>query len=624
MGNFKARLAGIRSGIGRLPDHLRGGAPAYGVLLLSLLLTGLAWFYVRETVEVQNRVRFDEAVRATRAAIERRTVAYLDAMYGARGFFLASEMVERAEWDDYVGGIDPSDRLKGLQALGFAELVTPEERAAFAREAQEEDLPELRPDLEPGGERPVYLPLKLAAPANTANRSTVNQDLYTDPVHRIAMNQARDTGSPQATGLIYVTTEPTAGSSADLALRPGFAVYLPVYRKGEPHDTVGERQRALDGFVVGFFRRDGLLDDVFAGEFEPAIDFEVYDGAGRSPSSLLYDNDGVRRAGEEDAALFSERGRIQVAGRDWGLYFATLPDFESEAESRLPLFVLLSGVAASLLLFGITRMLVRSRILAEGSSKDLENANRELEGANRELEAFSYSVSHDLRAPLRSIDGFSLILLEDHSDALDEEGRNYLGRVRAASEHMGHLIDDLLDLSRVSRGPLRRELVDLSAMAQNIVQQLRKAEPERDVEFVAQEGILAFGDANLLAVALENLLGNAWKFTSRRPGGRIEFGAEGQGEQRYLAPTYFVRDNGAGFDMEYADKLFGAFQRLHTPDEFEGTGIGLATVARIVHRHGGRVWAEGEVGRGAAFFFTLGGGRRPQASAGAPKKAGTA
>jgi light-regulated signal transduction histidine kinase (bacteriophytochrome) len=263
-------------------------------------------------------------------------------------------------------------------------------------------------------------------------------------------------------------------------------------------------------------------------------------------------------------------------------------------------------------------MLVRSRTLAERARKDLEEVNRELEGANRELEAFSYSVSHDLRAPLRSIEGFSQILLEDYADKLDEEGEDYLGRVRAASRHMATLIDDLLDLSRVTRGPLRRELVDLGALATSIVEELRRSQPDREVEFVTEEGVVASADANLVAVALENLIGNAWKFTSRKPRARIEFGSIArQGE----GLTYFVRDDGAGFDEAYAGKLFGAFQRLHAPEEFEGTGIGLATVQRIIHRHGGRVWAEGEVGGGATFYFTLGDGHRRGSSA--ARKAGT-
>jgi light-regulated signal transduction histidine kinase (bacteriophytochrome) len=259
--------------------------------------------------------------------------------------------------------------------------------------------------------------------------------------------------------------------------------------------------------------------------------------------------------------------------------------------------VLASGTAVSLLLFGISLMLVRSRTLAERASRDLEEANRE-------LEAFSYSVSHDLRAPLRSIEGFSQILLEDYGDKLDEEGEDYLGRVRAASRRMAFLIDDLLDLSRVSRRPLRRELVDLSTQTREIAAELGKSQPEREAEFVIADGLTANGDARLLRLALENLLGNAWKFTSREEKARIEFGSTTlEGRER----VYFVRDNGMGFDEAYAGKLFGAFQRLHGPEEFEGTGIGLATVQRIVRRHGGRVWAEGEVGQGATFFFTLDG-----------------
>jgi signal transduction histidine kinase len=212
---------------------------------------------------------------------------------------------------------------------------------------------------------------------------------------------------------------------------------------------------------------------------------------------------------------------------------------------------------------------------------------------------------------LRTIDGFSRILLEDYADRLDEEGEDYLGRVRAASKHMDTLIEDLLDLSRVSRGALRREVIDLSAMARGIARELEGSQPGRKVRFVAEEGVVAFGDASLLAVALENLLGNAFKFTQKEDEATIEFGAV---SQRGGGVAYYVRDDGAGFDPRYADKLFGAFQRLHGADEFEGTGIGLATVARIVHRHGGRVWAEGEVGEGATFYFTLGGGHRQGAT----------
>ncbi len=231
----------------------------------------------------------------------------------------------------------------------------------------------------------------------------------------------------------------------------------------------------------------------------------------------------------------------------------------------------------------------------------IQGVNTELLSANQELEAFSYSVSHDLRAPLRGIDGFSLALLEDYADKLDEDGKDYLHRVRAATQRMGILIDDLLNLSRVTRSEMRRENTDLGAIARSVAGELQITQPERRVEFRIEEGLEAFVDSHLMRIVLENLLGNAWKFTSKRESACIEFGrAPGDG-----GFTYYIRDDGAGFNPIYADRLFGAFQRLHDKNEFPGTGVGLATVQRIIHRHGGRIWAESAVERGATFYFTL-------------------
>ncbi|WP_051181077.1 ATP-binding protein [Thermithiobacillus tepidarius DSM 3134] len=233
----------------------------------------------------------------------------------------------------------------------------------------------------------------------------------------------------------------------------------------------------------------------------------------------------------------------------------------------------------------------------------LEQRLAEIGTLNHELEAFSYSVSHDLRAPLRAIDGFSQILQEDYAERLDDAGQDYLNRVRGAAQRMGQLIDDLLRLAQVPRGELQRESIDLSQLAQRIAAGLAASQPVRRVEFVIAPAVMACADLRLLQIAMENLLGNAWKFTGKQADARIEFGAFAQDGQT----VYFVRDNGAGFDMSYAHKLFGAFQRLHGAEEFAGTGIGLATVARIIARHGGRIWAEGAVGQGATFYFTLGG-----------------
>jgi PAS domain S-box-containing protein len=225
----------------------------------------------------------------------------------------------------------------------------------------------------------------------------------------------------------------------------------------------------------------------------------------------------------------------------------------------------------------------------------------QLEAANRELEAFVYSVSHDLRAPLRSIDGFSRFLLKHCCDKLNAREQDYFQRIRAASQRMGYLIDALLNLSRLARTDIHREAVDLSDLARVTVAELRQIPPHRHVECIIADRLLVYGDRRLLQVMLQNLLGNAWKFTAKIPQARIVVG-----RTWYDGKTvYYVRDNGAGFDMTYANKLFAPFQRLHTPDEFEGTGIGLATVQRIVHRHGGRIWAEGAVDEGATFYFTL-------------------
>jgi PAS domain S-box-containing protein len=247
----------------------------------------------------------------------------------------------------------------------------------------------------------------------------------------------------------------------------------------------------------------------------------------------------------------------------------------------------------------------RYRILSATLERRVEERTQELALANEELTAFAYSVSHDLRAPLRAVDGYGQVLLEDYGEgtSLDREAVRLIGRMKAGTKRMAQLIEDLLNLSRVSRAPLQRSLVNLSTLTRLIGENLHAAEPERKVEWHVSPDLRASGDPQLVRILLENLLGNAWKFTSKVEHACIELGMfDESGNQ-----TFFVRDNGAGFNPEYQDKLFTPFQRLHRESDFPGTGIGLATVARIVHRHGGRSWAEGEPGRGATFYFTLGG-----------------
>jgi signal transduction histidine kinase len=274
-----------------------------------------------------------------------------------------------------------------------------------------------------------------------------------------------------------------------------------------------------------------------------------------------------------------------------------VPEF---VRSKVAVFVELAK--KSELLRRQTQLLAESEQAARELAETRAELVQDLEHKNRELESFSYAVSHDLRAPLRRIDSFSRAILESQAEKLDESGRRYLERVREASQQMSELIDDVLYLSRVTRADLREQEVDLSGLVGMILSRLQEGEPGRKVEVKVRPGVVVTGDGQLLRIALENLLENAWKFTSKQSESRIEFGVtQAAGE-----PTYFVRDNGAGFDMTYADRLFGPFQRLHAQGEFPGSGIGLATVQRIIHRHGGRVWAEGLIGQGATFQFTLG------------------
>lgn len=298
------------------------------------------------------------------------------------------------------------------------------------------------------------------------------------------------------------------------------------------------------------------------------------------------------RKAPEASRQMGERGQIYGCRKNGEIFPAEASISRIEINGRMTYTAILRDVTRQ----KQTEQAIRAL------NADLSSRAGQLEAANRELEAFSYSVSHDLRAPLRGIDGFSQLLIEDYGDILPQAARDALDRVRNATQRMGQLIDDMLNLSRLTRGDLHRERIDISSLTRSIIGELRKSQPERAVEFVIADGMEANADPHLMQVLLGNLLGNAWKYTSKHLTARIEIGSTETADQR---AAFFVKDDGAGFDMAYAHKLFGAFQRLHGMNEYPGTGIGLATVQRIVHKHGGEVWAEGAVERGATFTFTL-------------------
>lgn len=397
-----------------------------------------------------------------------------------------------------------------------------------------------------------------------------------------------------------------------------FAVAVPIESAPE----------AVTGILVLQVRLSKLLAWTQRSELGPGGIVRVVDRKGHLAVHPRYESDGeiIDLAGLDpiQKALRGERGIEILRSPDDGekrVYaYEPVPEYGWAVISEQPATLAFATPGTTLrnmmcvyivlLFFSVllTCVILRALIEKKRSEDQIrrlnENLNRraaELDATNKELEAFSYSVSHDLRAPLRSIDGFSQALLERSGQALDEQAKRHLARVRAATQRMGQLIDDLLGLSRVTRTEIRRARVDLSDLARRVAEALRKSQPARQMAVSIEEGISAQGDERLLRILLENLMGNAWKFTRDRVQGRIEFGRKLENG----GPEFFVRDNGAGFDMAYAGKLFGAFQRLHSAQHFEGTGIGLATVARIVRRHGGHVRAEGAVNGGATFYFTL-------------------
>jgi PAS domain S-box-containing protein len=370
-----------------------------------------------------------------------------------------------------------------------------------------------------------------------------------------------------------------------------------------------EQKRALEALRLSEQRFRGIEESGIIGIVVADADGNVTEAndaflsiVGYTRADLLAGKLNGKTLNTPERELTDAAARIELEAR--GVAHAWEKELLRKDGARVPVLmgvVMLEGSPKGSVAFALDLTERKRAQAAVRESEALRRAKEAVEEANAELEAFSYSVAHDLRAPLRGINGFSALLLADYADTLDEGGKEYLRRIASAAERMGALIDALLGLARLTRAEPRREKVDLSRLAHRVMEQLRGTEPGRAVDFVASDGLVAHADPQLLRALLENLLGNAWKFTSKTSRARIELGCEeGSG-----TTAYYVRDNGAGFDMNYAGRLFAPFQRLHSSQDFEGSGIGLATVQRIVRRHGGRVWAEGAENRGAIFRFTL-------------------
>ena len=576
------------------------------VLLGSLLLVFMAWHAAREQELKAAEDAFAASTRQAVELVEQRLVNYELTLRGGVALFGTVARPSLAQWHAYYAGLKLQDRFPSIAGLGFAPYVSPNGLEALQVEVRATTgaLYAIRPR----GVRDHYGPVFYLEPKTPENLAALGYDMYSDPARRAIMDAARDSGQLRMTA----STQLVQDLDADQA---SLVIYAPVYRAGDDASNTAARRISMQGWVYVPFRVRQFVEVSLRPLRSPHA-LRIVDVTGGG-AQLLYADHRFERDVEPAYTRSVER---DFYGRRWRFDFASTTDAAAPRLRDLR-NLLAVGVLASLLLFALAWVLARTEARAQRIAGRMTEAHRrseaevralnrslearvatrtrELREANRELESFAYSVSHDLRAPLRAIDGFSAMLLEQQGDRLDAGGRAYLARVRSASARMGTLIDSLLKLARYGRAELKREQLNLGRIAFEVESELRAAEPERHVEMDIEPELFARGDPSLVRGLLQNLVGNAWKFTRGRTPARIEVGRDpATGE-------FFVRDNGAGFNAEYAGKLFRPFQRLHADEAFTGDGIGLASVKRIVERHGGSLRAEGRPGEGATFWFTL-------------------
>jgi len=553
------------------------------VLGFSLATTLIGWFVGRLLVREGDEKAFHSVVLNAEANIDDRIKTQINLAVSTSAFVGTSEHVTQAAFDEFLHREKwPSD-LGAIGSIGYSARVPRAQVADLTRMSKEAGIVGFK--AQPLAGVGFVDAVLLADPRKTGPGSgPPGFNMYSQPPRREAMDLAERTGKPAATGKIQLRADPSPN--------PAIIVFVPVFKPNSG---------TLTGFGFTAIRIKEALLTYFSDPERSQCTVTIYDGAKASPDNLLYSND---LAGHPWG--FAESSLDQNLSRVWTINFHSNSWFEQNRAE--PLFTLLpiGGLLVSLLLYLVTSSVqreVQERARAEEEirnlNEDLESLvdvrTRDLQTAIQELEAFAYSVSHDLRAPLRSVDGFSKALIEDYGDRLDEDGIGYLHRVRAASRRMDELITALLTLSRLTRAEINPQPVNVSELATSLADEYNAS---GRYQFSAEPDLVVSADPRMVRALLDNLIGNAFKFSGNVQRPEVQFGREGE--------AFFVRDNGAGFNPQYANKLFKPFERLHTDREFPGSGIGLATAARIVRRHGGEIWAASEPGQGATFYFTLG------------------
>ena len=574
--------------------------PLAGALALAVLV----FVYTRAQERERLRLLAERQATTLAQSLRNRLDDYLNVLHAVESLHATSGGLSRQAFHTFVQR--SFTRHPGLQALSWDVRVPDEQRESYEEAVRREGYPSFQiTELNAQGQlvrvarRPEYIVVSYIQP-EAENERALGFDVASAPDCLEALRRARDTGEPAATGQLTLVQETVR--------HVGLLVFLPIYGQPLPHATVEERRQSLQGYVTGVFRISDMVEASLPVLEHEGLGLQIEDEAAPAGQRLLYDSRrrGARDIGpkhhqdsEAELAGMHWDTTIELAGRRWVLRFAPTLEYLAARQSLQPWAVLgggllFAGLLGTFLLIVTGRASIVEQLVAERTAQ--------LEAAVTELAAFSYSIAHDLRAPLRAMNSFAGILLEDYAPQLDAEAQHYLQRVSSNALRMGQLIDDLLAFAQLSHTPLKKQPVAPADLVREALEELRPEYEHRRVEFSIGELPPCQADPALLKQVWTTLLDNALKFTRERAVARIEAGwHDRQGEY-----VYSVRDNGIGFQMQYADKVFGVFQRLHRREDYEGTGVGLALAQRIVHRHGGRIWAEAKVDQGATFYFTLG------------------